>query len=137
MQLALQKVNKMKEKEERNHDGFGFGTGVGAILLFLGSFASSLSASSASLFVPALTAGAAMGVSGGVVRSTPDPLPELVAVMEGTLPLIRGGLLMIPEGCVATEDVELDLAGDDGRCSGPAEVEGGDGAVRELAELRD
>lgn len=94
----------------------GFVTRVGAILLFLGSFPSSFSASSASLFTPALAGGATTwGVSGGVVNGTPVTLPELVAVIDGTLPLMRGGLLTTTEGCVATEDVEFDLVGDDGR----------------------
>lgn len=94
----------------------GFVTRVGAILLFLGSFPSSFSASSASLLTPALAVGATtLGVSGGVVNGTPVTLPELAAVIDGTLPLMRGGLLTTTEGCVATEDVEFDLVGDDGR----------------------
>jgi hypothetical protein len=50
-----------------------------------------------------------------VVNGTPVTLPELAAVMDGTLPLMSGGLLTTPEGCVATDDVEFDLAGEDGR----------------------
>lgn len=82
------------------------------------------------------------GVSGGVVIGTPVTLPELAAAIPGTLPEIRGGLLMTPVGTeldcvvmVAIEDVEFDLAGDAGRCEMSVEA-GGDGAVNELAELR-
>lgn len=96
---------------------------MGSILLFFGSLPSSFSASSASLFTPTLAVvvvpgsapGTTLGVSGGVVNGTPVTLPELAAVMDGTLPLMSGGLLTTPEGCVATDDVEFDLAGEDGR----------------------
>lgn len=44
---------------------------------------------------------------------TPVTLPLFVAAMPGTLPPMRGGLLMTAvEACVATEDVEFDLAGE-------------------------
>lgn len=76
-----------------------------------------------------------MGVSGGVVKGTPVTLPELAAVIDGTLPLMRGGLLTTPD-CVAIEDVEFDLVGEDGRLDGTDDVAGGEGAVNELAELR-
>lgn len=83
---------------------------------------------------------ALLGVSGGLVIGTPTAFEEFVAVRAGTLPAISVGLLTTPVGteedCVAIEDVELDLAGDDGRCEvGGADV-GGEGAVKELAELR-
>lgn len=91
-------------------------TKVGAIRLFFGSFVSSFSLSLASLFVPATLPVALLGVSGGVVIGTPVTLPELVAAMPGTLPLMRVGLLTTFEGtvddCVAIEDVELDRAGE-------------------------
>lgn len=80
--------------------------------------------------------GTTLGVSGGVVKGTPVTLPELAAVIDGTLPLMRGGLLTTPD-CVATEDVEFDLVGEDGRLDGTADVAGGEGAVKELLELRD
>jgi hypothetical protein len=40
------------------------------------------------------------------------------------------------EDCVIMEDVELDLAGDDGRTLTNEAAAGGDGAVSELAESR-
>lgn len=80
--------------------------------------------------------GTTLGVSGGVVKGTPVTLPELAAVIDGTLPLMRGGLLTTPD-CVAIDDVEFDLVGEDGRLDGTDDVVGGEGAVKELAELRD
>lgn len=141
--LALQnKLNQGKQKEEVKKDKprpefhVQFEIRVGAILRFLGSLVSSFSASSASLFTPVLGPGTTLGVSGGVVKGTPVTLPELAAVIDGTLPLMRGGLLTTPD-CVATEDVEFDLVGEDGRLDGTDDVAGGEGAVKELAELRD
>jgi hypothetical protein len=98
-------------------------TRVGAIRLFLGSLASSFSLSLASRLLPATVALALRGVSGGVVNGTPVTLPEFVAAMPGTLPEIRVGLVTTPAAgtvlacvvIVATDDVEFDLAGDDGR----------------------
>lgn len=63
------------------------------------------------------------GVSGGVVSGTPVTLPEFAAAMPGTLPEIRGGLVTTPAAgtvlacvvMVAIDDVEFDLAGDEGR----------------------
>lgn len=66
---------------------------------------------------------------------TPVAFPELAAVMLGRFPPIRGGLFMA-ETCVAIEDVEFDRAGDDGRALTNDVVGGGDGAAKEVAELR-
>jgi hypothetical protein len=61
-------------------------------------------------------------------------------VRLGTWPEINGGLLMTPVGtvedCVMMEEVELDLAGEDGRTLTNEAAAGGDGAVSELAESR-
>lgn len=80
------------------------------------------------------------GVSGGVVMGTPVTFAELVAAIPGMLPTMRDGLVAIlgwAEDCVATDDVELDLAGDEGRgwLAKPA-ARGGDCAEKEPAELR-
>ena len=113
-------------------------TGVGAIRLFFGSFVSSFSLSLASRLMPAVVLPACRGVSGGVVIGTPPDFPP--AVRLGMLPPTRGGLLTMPVGteedCVATEDVEFDLVGEEGRCETAAADGGGDGAVNELAEFR-
>lgn len=116
-------------------------TGVGAMRLFFGSWVSSFSLSLASRLLPATLTDALLGVSGGVVMGTPVTLAELVAAMPGTFPAMSVGLLTTPAGtadaCVATDEVEFDLAGDDGLCEVKAALEaGGDGAVNELAELR-
>lgn len=114
-------------------------TGIGAILLFFGSLPSPSSLSLASLFVPVRLFVALRGVSGGVVMGTPVTLPELATVRLGTLPDMRGGLLMTDgtaEDWVATEDVEFDLAGEDGRCEARLVDGGGDGAAKELVEPR-
>jgi hypothetical protein len=125
-------------------EALGSVTRVGAMRLFFDSFFSSFSSSLASRLVPVVlgTAGVFFGVSGGVVNGTPVTLAELVAVIAGTFPEMRGGLLTIVAGmaedCVATEDVELDRVGEEGRCVGAAvdAVDaGGDGAVNELAEF--
>lgn len=80
------------------------------------------------------------GVSGGVVIGTPVTLPVLAAATVGIVPPIRGGLLITPlelaAGCVATDEVELDLVGEAGRCGAVDTDAGGDGAVNELFELR-
>lgn len=81
------------------------------------------------------------GVSGGVVIGIPVTCPEFAAVMLGTWPAIKGGLLITPvgaaEACVMIDDVELDRVGDVGLWTNVAVVRvGGDGAVRELAESR-
>lgn len=90
--------------------------------------------------MPATLPAALLGVSGGVVIGMPCAFPELAAVKAGTLPAMRVGLLTTPVGtdedCVATDDVELERVGDDGRCDPAGAVAGGDGAVNELAELR-
>jgi hypothetical protein len=81
------------------------------------------------------------GVSGGVVVviGTPTTLLELVAVMLGTCPTLRGGLLITPVcavGGLKTEEV-ADSAGDAARAlTNDAVTAGGDGAVSELAESR-
>lgn len=69
---------------------------------------------------------------------TPVTLAEFVAAMPGTLPTMRGGLLITgtEEACVATEEVELDLAGECGRCDPVTDDAGGDGAVKELVDPR-
>jgi hypothetical protein len=114
---------------------------VGAMRLFFGSLVSSRSLSLASLLTPAALPVALLGVSGGVVTGTPVTLPELVAVRPGTLPPIRVGLFTTVEGtvddCVAMEDVELDRAGEWGRCElNELVVGGGEGAAKELIEPR-
>lgn len=90
--------------------------------------------------MPATLPAVLLGVSGGVVIGTPAALPELAAVSVGTLPEMRVGLLTTPVGteddCVATDEVEFDRAGDDGRCDAADAEAGGEGAVKELAELR-
>ena len=118
-------------------------TNVGAIRLFLGSLPSSFSLSLASpgrLFDADRPSAPLRGVSGGVVIGTPVTLAELAAAMPGTLPTIREGLVMTPDGAVddtvTTEDVEFDRAGDAGRMLTKDAVGGGDGAVKELAESR-
>lgn len=77
------------------------------------------------------------------------------AARLGTVPTTRGGLLMTDPGppapvfvveaagsgttdpgCVTTDDVELERAGDDGRLLTKEAVGGGEGAEKELAELR-
>jgi hypothetical protein len=70
---------------------------------------------------------------------TPDtkPIPTLpVAVTPGMVPATRGGLLIIVpaagvayDDCVAIEEVEFDLVGEDGRAVGPRGAGGGDGAI--------
>lgn len=66
---------------------------------------------------------------------TPVTLPELVAVIPGTLPAINGGgPVGAVEVCVIMEDVELDLAGELGRWLTKAAAGGGDGAAKELME---
>lgn len=107
---------------------------------FLGSLTSSLSLSLASRLVPAALPVALLGVSGGVLIGTFPTGPVLAAAIPGTLPPISVGLVLTAEGtkddCVATEEVEFDLAGECGLC-GAADVEaGGDGAVMELIDPR-
>ena len=112
---------------------------VGANRLFFRSVPlSSLSLSLASLLVPDTLVAVLRGVSGGVVIGTPVTLPELAAVMPGTLPAMRVALEIMggADDCVATEEVEFDLVGDDGRPWTNEAVGGGEGAVNELAEFR-
>lgn len=58
-----------------------------------------------------------MGVCGGVVSGSVGGCAEWVAVTDGTVPSVGVGLFTTPagvgcvEGCVATEQVELDRAG--------------------------
>lgn len=111
---------------------------MGAIRLFLGSLPS-LSPGLASRFVPAVGTLEVPGVSGGVVRGTPVTLPEFVAAMLGTLPIIKDGFVVTgwaADDCVATEEVELDRAGEVGRALTKPAASGGEGAVNELAEFR-
>jgi hypothetical protein len=85
---------------------------------------SPISQSLASRLLPATRAVALRGVSGGVVNGTPVTLPEFAAAIPGTLPEIRVGLVTTPAAgtvlacvvTVATDEVEFDLVGDDGRC---------------------
>ncbi len=65
----------------------------------------------------------------------PVTLPELVAAMLGMLPPIKGGLFMIDMD-VAIDDVELDRVGEAGRPPIKEAVVGGEGAAKEVAELR-
>lgn len=124
-----------------NH--FASDTGVGAIRRFFAgpledSWSFSLSLASRFAPPPLLTAVFTVpGVSGGVVIGTPVTLPELVAAILGTLPPISGGLF-IAEICVAMDDVEFDRAGEDGRAliNGVGAFAGGEGAAKELVELR-
>lgn len=69
---------------------------------------------------------------------TPVTLPEFVAVSPGTLPAINGcgPAAGTADDCVITDDVEFDLAGDDGRWLTNVAAGGGDGAVNELIESR-
>jgi hypothetical protein len=78
------------------------------------------------------------GVSGGVVIGTPVTLPEFVAVSPGTLPAtsVCGPAEGTADDCVITDEVELDLAGDDGRWFTNEAAGGGDGAANELVESR-
>ena len=107
----------------------------------MGPLTSSFSLSLASLLVPAPPDVAFLGVSGGVVMGTPVTFPEFAAAMPGTFPEISGGLLTTPVGtvedCVAIDDAELERAGDAGLWPPYVVVEaGGEGAVKELDELR-
>lgn len=67
-------------------------------------------------------------------------LPELAAARPGTLPPMRGGLVSTADDdCVATEEAELDRAGDWGGWDPTKEAVGaggGDGAVNEPPEFR-
>lgn len=122
----------------QRNQGLRSSTRVGAIRLFFGSAPSF----SPWLLASRLTPNAALpdvpGVSGGVVMGIPVTLAEFVAAMLGTLPTMREGLVLT--GCaddwVATDEVELDLAGDEGRALAKPAARGGDGAVNELAEFR-
>jgi len=123
-------------------DAFPSVTGVGAIRLRFGLLPepSSVSAS-LSLLRPGAPVTEPRGVSGGVVIGIPVTCPEFAAVILGTWPAIKGGLLITPvgaaEACVMIDDVELDRVGDVGLWTNVAVVSaGGDGAVRELAESR-
>lgn len=99
---------------------------------FFGALSSPCSGSPASLFVP--VAAAPLGVSGGVVMGTPVTLPELAAVMPGTLPEMRCGFVLTAvDDCVAIDEAEFVRVGEAGRCVAADEVAGGDGAVKELA----
>lgn len=97
--------------------------------------ASSFSDSLASRLTPAVLLCAGAGVSGGVVMGMPVTLPELVAAMLGILPPIKGGLFMI-EIDVAIDEVEFDRVGEAGRPPTNEVVAGGEGAAKEVAELR-
>lgn len=87
-----------------------------------------------------MLAHALRGVSDGIVTGTPEALPPLAAVSAGRLPASSGllptTLLGTADDCVATDDAEFDLVGDEGRWETGGAVAGGDEAVNELAELR-
>lgn len=75
-----------------------------------------------------------LGVWGGVAIARPVTAPEFVAAMLGMLPASKGGLLMtVPvlakEAWVATDEVELERVGEDGRMAPEAGIRGGDGAT--------
>ena len=106
---------------------------MGAIRLRFGRLSST--SLSLSRLVPTGTAFELWGVSGGVVIGTPVTLPEFAAVSAGTCPEINGGLLITLAGSVATDEVELDRAGEDGLAD-TNDAGGGDGAVMELFEFR-
>jgi hypothetical protein len=57
--------------------------------------------------------------------------------MLGTLPTMRDGFVMTGAGdCAATDDVEFDRAGELGLALVmKGDIDGGDGAVRELVEF--
>lgn len=69
---------------------------------------------------------------------TPVTLPELVAVIPGTLPAKSGGgPVGAVDVCVIMDDVEFDLAGEVGRWfTTKFAAGGGDGAAKELIESR-
>lgn len=74
------------------------------------------------------------GVSGGVVAGIAITLPELAAARPGTLPPIRVGFVSTAEDdCVATDEVELERAGDWGGALTKDAVGagGGEGAVKD------
>lgn len=71
------------------------------------------------------------------MMGTPVTLPELVAVSPGMLPASKGwGPAGTADVCVMTEEVEFDLAGDDGLWLTNVAAGGGDGAVNEFIESR-
>lgn len=122
--------------------GFDSGTKVGAIRLFFFSPpASSVPLSVASRLTPLTELVVLRGVCGGVVIGSPV-MKELPAAMPGRLPPTRGGLFMIVpaagvayEDCVAIEDVEFDLVGEDGRMVWPVGAGGGEGATERFEEV--
>jgi hypothetical protein len=117
---------------------------VGAILRFFFSPPSSLSLSLWSLLIPLTELAVLLGVCGGVVIGIPPIKFILPAAIPGIDPPTSVGLLMIdPAGwakddCVATEEVEFDLVGDEGRMLELADtaVGGGDGATDKFDDVR-
>jgi hypothetical protein len=67
---------------------------VGAIRLFLGSVPSFSPWLLASRLTPVAAPLEVPGVSGGVVMGMPVTLPEFVAAMLGTLPMMREGFVL-------------------------------------------
>lgn len=70
---------------------------------------------------------------------TPATLPEFAAATVGIVPATNDGGFVaggMGDACVATDDVELDRAGDAGRCEAADTDAGGEGAVKELPEFR-
>jgi hypothetical protein len=88
---------------------------------------SSFSLSLASLFTPLTELAALRGVSGGVVIERIVANDEVAAVIDGTLPATRVGLLItfvvleelcgMTEDWVAMEDVEFERAGEEDRAA--------------------
>jgi hypothetical protein len=85
-----------------------------------------------------------LGVCGGVVIGMPVMKLRFPAAMPGIAPPTRVGLLIIPpdgwanEDWVATEDVEFDLVGDEGRILELTDTGagGGDAATDRLDDVR-
>jgi hypothetical protein len=72
------------------------------------------------------------GVCGGVVKGIPPTNPDIAAPKLGTFPKVGVGLLITlgpgvgaKEDCVATDEVELDLVGLEGRTIGTGDGDGG------------
>jgi hypothetical protein len=117
---------------------------VGAILLFFFSPPSSFSLSLWSRLIPLTELVVLRGVCGGVVMGIPVMKLIFPAAMLGIDPPTSVGLLIIvPAGWanddwVATEDVEFDLVGEEGRMLELAATGagGGEGATDKLEDVR-
>jgi hypothetical protein len=120
-------------------------TSVGATLRFFFSCPlSSRSLSPASRLTPLTLLVVLRGVCGGVVigmlgikpRGLPAPTPEMFPARSVGLLMIVPAAVLAYEAWVATEEVEFDRVGEDGRLGGPAGAGGGDGATDKLDEVR-